>query len=185
MSLDSGVKILRTSWLNAVTVAKKRTHTYCALATASYTSAFIYRSLGCYLNEKQKKWCTKCWENCTQKTKFFFWNWDPRYPVTLVGYILAMWQGQNISYQCDMLQIYPTSVTCFKYILPVWHASNISYQSDMLQIYPTTLIWLGYISTQYIHPNISGHNIQGQTFPIQCKNIYPSKGEKKDGRRTY
>ena len=49
----------------------------------------------------------------------------------------------------------------------------------MLQIYPTTLTWLGYISTQYINPNISGHNIQGQTFPIQCNNIYPSKGKKK------
>ena len=49
----------------------------------------------------------------------------------------------------------------------------------MLQIYPTTLIWLEYISTQYIHPNISGHNIQGQTFPMQCNNICPSKGKKK------
>ena len=64
-------------------------------------------------------------------------------------------------------------------------ASNISCQSDRLQIYPTTLTWLRYTSTQYIHPNISGHNVQGQTFSIQCNNIYPSKGKKINGQRTY
>ena len=99
--------------------------------------------------------------------------------VTWLKYILPVWDASNISYQSEMLQIYPISLGCFKYILPVWDASNISDQSDMLQIYPTTLTWLGYISTQYIHPNISGHNIQGQIFPIQCNNIYPSKGKKK------
>jgi hypothetical protein len=47
------------------------------------------------------------------------------------------------------------------------------------------LTWLGYISTQYAHPNISGCNVQGQTFSIQCNNIFSSEGKKINGRRTY
>jgi hypothetical protein len=46
-----------------------------------------YMILDCNFNKKQKKPMYKMF---AKKTKFFFGNWDPRYPVTLVGNVLAM-----------------------------------------------------------------------------------------------